>query len=356
MNITFPTNSSCRPPLYQGGREIPALQMLKALAAFAIVDIHFPTGIINVLPLDRTAVPIFLMITGYFLLNSEGQLTLSRIKRTLIKVVKLDLIAQLIYLVLSIVEVTFWQPDKMEFRFSTKALIQVLLVGDSWGGVLWYLHGVAQAMIVLYLLVRFKRLKWLPWLSAVGLTICIVVGCYKSAFLPEEYMKRWYIHRNFFTTCLPMLFIGMVIRLNEHNIRQTFKRLMWWSLAGIIVLYCESELVARVLQLHSCEIYICNLPLAVCLFCAALKAPAMPQLNALVVNGKEHSQNIFICHGLVKRIVTCPPIHGLIHIPAISPIIYVLTLLLSIAINKIKTAHRQHSTINRGDATRGGIR
>jgi surface polysaccharide O-acyltransferase-like enzyme len=336
MNITIPTNSSCRPPLYQGGREIPALQMLKALAAFAIVDIHFGNGFIRTLPLDRTAVPIFLMITGYFLLNADGYLTLSRIKHTLIKVVKLDLIAQLIYLVMSIIEVAFWTPEKMDLRFSTKALIEVVLVGNSWGGVLWYLHGVAQALVVLYLLVRYNRMKWLPWLSAIGLAICIVVGCYKSAILPVEYMKEYYIHRNFFTTCLPMMFIGMTIRLNEHKINKSFKQLGWLSFAFLVALYCEYEIVARVLRLHSCEIYICNLPLAVCLFCAALKAPAMPRLQALVTNGRKHSQNIFLFHGLVQRIVVCPPLRSAIHIYTVSPIIYLLTLLLSLAINRCR--------------------
>ena len=58
---------------YKGQTELYGLQILKFLCALFVVQIHTPSGLRDLLvPVIRIAVPVFFMISGYFLPDSTG--------------------------------------------------------------------------------------------------------------------------------------------------------------------------------------------------------------------------------------------------------------------------------------------
>jgi surface polysaccharide O-acyltransferase-like enzyme len=135
---------------YKGDHEIISLQVMKALAAFAVVMIHTSFFCkIELLPICRIAVPLFFMITGYFLLNEMGVLTAERIKRSFIKIFWLDVIATTLFLILS--------PEcnvKNYIEHPTQ-IIPLITLGYNH---LWYLHALLQALAFMYIALKIKLL------------------------------------------------------------------------------------------------------------------------------------------------------------------------------------------------------
>lgn len=78
--------------------EIIPLYALKYVCAVMVVGIHLPFFANPVLlPVYRIAVPVFFMITGYFLVDSQGTLRAERIEKTLRKILLITLSVYAIY-------------------------------------------------------------------------------------------------------------------------------------------------------------------------------------------------------------------------------------------------------------------
>lgn len=140
-------------------RDIYSLHLLKAICAICVVILHVPpVGLrLAILPFCRIAVPCFLLVSGYFLVGSEG-ISQDRIKRATLKIIKLILFSNFVYLCFrsfeNYVNNGTWVLDKwMTFDF----WIDNLIGGGSLCGPLWYLNSYCQGLIVLYLVCRFSN-------------------------------------------------------------------------------------------------------------------------------------------------------------------------------------------------------
>lgn len=87
-----------------GQREIVPLNALKLLCAFMVAGIHIPFACNAYLnPVYRIAVPIFFLISGYFLIDGSGQLGTVRICRALKKSILLTIYANIVYCIFNTV-------------------------------------------------------------------------------------------------------------------------------------------------------------------------------------------------------------------------------------------------------------
>lgn len=141
-----------RKPLYEGTKTLPAVNTLKLFMALMVVGIHLPFyGKSYVFDFLRIAVPIFFMISGYFLPNNKGQLSSKKILKAAKKIIMLIVVYNLVYL---------------GWKFIRKGSISfspLVAIVDG-GGIcepLWYLTAYVWALACIYLFVKLKLDKLL---------------------------------------------------------------------------------------------------------------------------------------------------------------------------------------------------
>jgi surface polysaccharide O-acyltransferase-like enzyme len=313
---------------YKGDHEITSLQVLKALAAFAIVLIHTDFIAKNYLePIIRNAVPLFFMITGYFLLNRNGVLILNRVRHTIIKLLKLTIIAQCFYLAVTFIP----NPHKaIEFILKPDQVLSLLFIGGKFGGPLWYLHGTIEALIVLYLAFRFRFARILPYIIVCGLLLNILLGSYAIFWTSGPFPIP--IHRNFFTIALPCIYLGMCIRRFEHKIAMSLGKLTFITILLYVLLYVECIGILRKMLLA--DIFLLTIPTSIMTFAWTLRVRQVSQCSRLANIGRKDSLNIFILHWFIRNTLRETP-YDYTSYEWIE--VSILSLLISVTLRKIIT-------------------
>ncbi len=267
-----------------------------------VVGIHIPLwGTTSIMkPLYSIAVPIFLMISGYFLVTPEGDIPQKRITKILKKIFTITVIVNLIYY--------GWRV--LIHHVYTLPIFRTILVGDTLNLALWYMNAYLEALILIWFITKLKLTRLLPWLAILGLLLNLILGSYYWVFLdkrPELYLEGVLIpnalHRNFFTIALPCIVAGTWLRLKERP--QSLRKLLW--AAGILLIANYAEAIIRKLACGSAtsgDIGLVTLPLAIVVFLIALNLKSEHRLIRYLAHlGKNYSTNIFLFHLLINGIL-----------------------------------------------------
>lgn len=214
------------------------LDYLKIVLSIFVIGIHTPIftdSSINVLfknGIFRIAVPVFLLVNGYYLLNSINNTSkiFGLVKRLLI----LYLVWWIIYLPL------FYQDlDFIKFFHGY--------------GHLWYLSHLAFSILLFFALKRINISDKLLFVAAVGLYICgyIIQTCQTLGFsFPIHVLSTQTAYRNFLLFCFPFLFLGYSI--GSSPIWKKLSNYKFYFLAfGLLVLICESIILKQELYISS---------------------------------------------------------------------------------------------------------
>lgn len=287
MDFSLSTPSSL---LYKGDYEIQGLQVLKLICAFFVVNIHIAWDWRYVVsPVSRIAVPIFFMISGYFMLNKEGALQGEKVRKILFKILWMTLVANLIYVVANV----WLAPEKNGALGKLYTWIWLVLVGDQFSCAFWYLNAYIQALAIILLFIRLKVEHWLYLWIPVGLFLNLILGKYCIFALPVSYAAS----RNVFTIALPCIMLGILIRRNQEKFQEFGK---WtWMLVLLVLLAVESFL-CQGMGLTSGDIYIFTIPLAVSVFMFFLNLKERKWLKSVACAGSITSTDIFLFHLLIN--------------------------------------------------------
>lgn len=157
------------PPLsidknYQRGQEhspIASLYVLKAICAFIVVMIHTPplesyvdNSILT--PFVFIGVPVFYMVTGYFLYHIDQLTVAKRTLKSVGKILVAIILLNLIYLIPLVAK------GKFPFH-SLKDVVDWVLTGMKVEGVLWYLTALLYALLTLFLVFRLRLGKYVKF-------------------------------------------------------------------------------------------------------------------------------------------------------------------------------------------------
>jgi surface polysaccharide O-acyltransferase-like enzyme len=334
--LHLPASDVSLQPAYHDGHDIAALHILKVFCAFGVVQLHTTSFFAaDTVPLCRLAVPLFFMITGYFLINREGQLTMKRLRSTFWKILQITVATNLFYYAYRVIDGWCRHDVLSSLLLTPKEVVQLLLLGNVLCGPLWYMTALLEALAVLMLLVKLRRLRWMPAVAALGLLANFCVGEFRLLGPLEGYCLR-----NFVFLSLPFLYIGMVVRLNEHRLRLSSRRLMAVALAVVVLLYAEYFSLWHFYATDTVQgdVLLFTVVLTVTLFLWALKTPL--HYPRLVTIGRRHSTNIYLFHPFVATLLELPAVRSILPtIPAIASIeLFVLTLLFSVALQRGKKA------------------
>lgn len=301
-NLHFTTNR---------GGVISAWHFAKFFLALFVVLQHCPVEneLIHhlFLPVIVTAVPAFFIITGYFLVNNSGGITLDRLAATLKKGVMLYFWTVGFYVVFHIV-IDFLQggmQNVLQWNWFPKwdwpFIFLMSIIQECWH--IWYLQAMITGFAILYLMKRFGLFKYLPLLAVVGTLCFIAYSIYGYIHLSGE--RRIIYAANPIMKSIPYITLGIVLRRYQHKVEAIDRKkligtlLLIWVIvyaAYLTLTFCSSNGTAGLLY----SLYILGGIAAIWLTLALIAGKSLGRrANAIANLGRKHSQDIYIYHVMV---------------------------------------------------------
>ncbi|MDE6277813.1 MAG: acyltransferase [Muribaculaceae bacterium] len=286
--------------LYTGG-EIQSLQALKFLCAIMVFFIHIHTrGHYDYEIYLRGAVPAFYMISGYFLLSEDGTLSISRIRRTLRKIVVIAVCANLAYVVFESIR-NFNDIEWFRKMFlDPEMLLRHILLGDMFCAALWFLNGYGISLLLIMLAVRLKveRLLYL-WIIP-GLILNFIMDNFHMLWSWVRPFDNMF-SSNALSCSLPCMVLGMLLRRHERILRGRRHMIGFLSVLAVVLLgmtFIEYRLECR-MRLYGTEFFFSEVAFGMVLICLALVCREERWLRVIAGLGRNLSMYIYLSHILV---------------------------------------------------------
>lgn len=297
--------------------EVSSLYVLKALCAFGVVALHAPWGMVSeyVRLLASVAVPIFYMVTGYFLYTEDRDRLQSKLLGSIKKVALVILITNIVYTILH------WRaiPSLSEYMlwFKWIALGQHFAAGH-----LWYLTALVEALILLYLLTHLGWHRCIPYLS-----LCLVFK-----FIFEDYKPLLFgseasiMSANVLFYSIPFVSLGWLLRRTQARCL-ALPYMPWFVLLSIVLTFVN-KFVLPTGALQSIVYPWGRLAMTCTLFVCAMQYSGWGRGTQLEYIGKNLSGNIYYWHDLMislSSVLLCSCIFD----DWAAPIVMLLSLLFS---------------------------
>lgn len=287
------------------GERNHTLNYLKALACFCVVMLHcgFP-GVVGKLIYgpSRFAVPLFFMISGYFVYCDDKDKVIKGLPRKIKHIAKLLIIADILYFFWHIIQHAFesgfigvegWFLETFTVQKILKLFVfQTTLVGD----VSWFLVALLICYAVTYLIAKNNLWK----LTAKFIPILLIVNITVGEFLPFFGVTvQWYWCSNFWVLGFPFYAMGYWIRINEQKLVEKVTVKSTCLLCGLSFLVV---LIERIFTTAS-QLFMGNILVAVALFLFCIKYPDILKKNRFIENiGEKYSFLVYILHPIIRDV------------------------------------------------------
>lgn len=272
-------------------QDINSIFILKAFGALFVLLIHFfIIGKQYFEPIYRTGVPIFFIISGYFLFTKTD--IQRRIKKSIIKIVKIWFFLQIIYFIFN----SFFYNINFNFN-NLSSWVRLIIYGDNISGHLWFLNSYFFSLIILMLL-RLEQIKenYIIFLAILITILGLFYGQYRYYNIFYFDYRQYYIPNIFMS--FPMFIAGYEIHKNENYIKSylSSNKICILVISMIILSYCEHKLLS-VLGIYSGAFMFSTYLLTISLLLLCIKHKETVFNNTLIKQivylGKFHSANIY---------------------------------------------------------------
>lgn len=286
------------------------IDILICVAAFFVVCLHewfLGEFGLYVHSVARFAVPVFLMITGYFY---EGVVRRGREAAQIKKMSLLFLGANFLYFITELLTslAAGRLGDFFSECFSVKSMTVFLLLNESpFAGHLWYLGATLYALLLISLLRRLTA-NWkmiLYIISPIFIICSLALTKYSVLLWGRELVPEPYYLRNFLFTGLPYFSIGLF--LSEHKSAAEKLGNKQAVCLGFVLLFAattvfEYFILKRTGLYADGEIYLSTTFFAVALF-VMLSSPFWntKKLSLVKKIGRDYSAMIYIIHILITK-------------------------------------------------------
>lgn len=216
-----------------------ALDILKLTLAVMVVGLHAGflgdvsplAEYLTVNGLFRMAVPIFLLINGFFFYPLlEGKKYIYWFKRV-----------SILYVVWMLLYSYFWVSFSGSFFVDIIKLVRNIVIGYHH---LWYVAGMLGAAGVMVLLKNIQDkiliiVIVITFITGVFIQYAGNYGLSEYDFLNKLFNRHW-LHRNFLFFSFPFFAIGILIKKNELHLKVTEPFVISMSVVGLVLLMAES--------------------------------------------------------------------------------------------------------------------
>lgn len=273
-------------------RRTESIDVLKLVLAFLVVVIHTPfSGHIGtgITAFARIAVPLFFMITGYYLPTMKA----NKFKQHIKKILLLTIMSTLFYLVLSYrsfygTEIT--TDNWLVENFNLKKISKWILFNDTpASGHLWYFYALLYVFLIFYILKKLKHINILFKIAPL-LFLCN----YLLSFGPTMIS-----YRNFLFTGLPYMVLGCMFRKHEEHLLNLFSKsriLVMGLILFIFGLGIELWIYKWLGMVTDRDHYLFTLPMAAGIFLLVLQYPHYGAGSYMALIGRKYSAYIYIMH------------------------------------------------------------
>ena len=294
-------------------RRWTCIDILKCLAAIAVVEIHKPLDIQRgeeFLILCRFAVPVFFMITGFFYPETVAK---KRELKQLGKIFTMTIGANLFYLlweVLLAIEGRNNIKEALLARFEERVPEDFVLWNFSpLSPHLWYLQALLYVLVIAFI-VEHLGLRKLAYLAIPMLLVGnLIKGNYSLLFWEKDDCHIYYA-RNFLYCGLPFFWLGCWFGSRKEALLNFLdKKKLAVLLCGIPVFWnmalMERKWLEKIDALGTEEEYAGTIFLAICIFLLFIGWQNFYEANsitrALAKVGKDYSMFIYILHYAVLQ-------------------------------------------------------
>ncbi|MCC5468188.1 acyltransferase [Pelosinus baikalensis] len=291
-----------------------SIELLRLISIFFIVIIHSTfaahSGIardaIAMDALARFAVPIFFMITGYFIL--QPNYTRIKFKKQIIKLTKYYIFYEFIYILYYFI-IALLENKLPTFESDFITNMKYILIDPKFGFQLWYLINIIWALMIIYIFNYFNKLKILFIISI----ILNLIGVFISNLSMQLFhtILPIYMTRNFLLLGLFYIILGTYIRKVDINkIKFNNNIILAFS-----IFMCLSQVVERYLWrilFNSTfeEYFITTIFASISIFIFTLKSNVN---NKIIEKISSYSMPIYFLHILVIDILGSLSFH-ILHI------------------------------------------
>lgn len=278
-----------------------SFDILKFILAFLVVVIHTGfSGYIggSILAFARVAVPLFFMITGYYI----PTMNTNKFGKHLKKILFLTITSTLFYLLISYIKSfcgtevsTDWVAEKFNFK---SICIWILFNESPYSGHLWYFYALLYVFLILYIFRRLKNIDCLYKILPI-LFLCNYLLSFASIFY----------YRNFLFTGLPYVLLGCLLRKHEEHLLNLFPKSSFLTIVFILfTLGLGFELlIYNWLGLSTYrDHYLFTLPMVVCIFLLVLQHPHYGAGSYIALIGRKYSAYIYILHPFFISLIKYP--------------------------------------------------
>lgn len=323
--------------------------VLKILCAFGVVLLHaYPIWIENVLfhPFMRAAVPSFLLISGYYLVE-DGVISMKRVAKQIRKVVYYIVLYNFLYFLLTVIIHAVDHSQLISDQYySLSFWLRFVFVGNSICYPYWYLTAYLYALIFLRIC-GDKRI--LLYFSPFLCLLAVLFNRYSFLISPDELDQAW--TTNALLCGLPGLVFGAYLKKNDIKIRQVPLS----SIAKLFAIVCCLAYVEYFVLnyynfgVYGGDYYLFTFPLAIALVILFLKLDySRILITSNILNsvfrwvallGKRHSTNVYLFHVWVISILGLLGRHCFnTDYLQLAECVFVLTILFSMLVISIRYA------------------
>lgn len=205
------------------GRNL-TIDILKIVLAFFVVFLHMnflqdshPTlSYVLVNGLFRIAVPVFLVITGFYFFHID---TTKKLKKWLFRTF-------ILYAIWMVIYISYWKDNE-----------QILLTAVFGYHHLWYLIGTFFSGIILYFLRKQSSsvlISLMVILFAMGYAVQVLGNLHYFSKAQDSVLNMYLLYRNFLFVCFPFLTVGFLI--NKHNVDGS--KYQYLGLLAVLSVFC----------------------------------------------------------------------------------------------------------------------
>ena len=275
------------------------VDILRSILAFLIVGIHTldqKTEAKYIVAIARSAVPMFFILSGYFIYWVSKNSIKKRIKNTCI----LLICSNLLFAVWAIL--SNYHNLRFEFvsqTFNIKNILKFIIFNDSiYRGHLWFIGALLYCQ-VLYLVERKISNNGINYKFRMIIIVVLLIGL---IILSEIFNIKNIYYRNFLLLGLPYYFIGMVIK--EKNIKISNV----WLWCGMVVLMVMLNIIEvyslmEIGTYYLLEHYIFTIPLSTIIIVIVTSFNSNSKSNYISKIGREYSLYIYLFHVIIIDII-----------------------------------------------------
>lgn len=323
-------------------QSIESLYALKAVCTFFVVALHSKLCYLDLYkPFLMVAVPVFFMITGYFLrakshVEGDSTAALGMLKHAVVITATVNLAYML-----------FLSCIRQNFQaFLPFNLIKIFVFTGAVYAY-WYLVALCEALLFLYLLFKYFPSRWLQPLLYIFPFLFVGAVLYGSYYgLVKDHNPEIFWTNNACFVGIPCITTGYLIRKHEKKLcKRCFIYIapIVFSITSMVEMFVSDSLPFRTGN----DFRVSTLPLAISLFIVCLLHRRIGS-GLLAHIGKYHSANIYYMHVAViiiwsKLYVTQHPAVGDFRAVFVFLLCIPLSSLTNKMIGKLKH-HRQPST------------